>query len=203
MLRSDVKYLCYIVLVANLGSIARQGILSNDRMRGQVHGSVADPLVQARRDSVRVPGKSGSRELHSYANLYFNARNAMMYRVHDRHAELCVVQVSPRVLDLPDVVLTDCNAASGWCRFSPSPEGLGGIDGSLVFARDWTSPDEVEYFRRKSAVNAEVLVPDAVMPNWLVGVLVSCKQAATEAARQLAGTPLCDKIAIDRDTFFV
>lgn len=125
-----------MVSIVNLGSIARQGILSNNRMHGTAHDSIADPSVQDRRDKVRVPGKNGSRELHSYANLYFNARNAMMYRRFDRHAEICVVQVSPEILDLPDVVLTDCNAASGWCKFLPSPNGLNDIDGNLVFARD-------------------------------------------------------------------
>lgn len=192
-----------MVSIVNLGSIARQGILSNNRMHGTAHDSIADPSVQDRRDKVRVPGKNGSRELHSYANLYFNARNAMMYRRLDRHAEICVVQVSPEILDLPDVVLTDCNAASGWCRFLPSPNGLNDIDGNLVFARDWRSSDQVEYYRHKSAVCAEILVPDVVSASWLAGVLVSCESAKTAAAHQLIGTPLCDKITINREVFFL
>jgi hypothetical protein len=182
--RSDVTHLYYIFSIVNLGSIA-------------------DPSVQDRREKVRVPGRNGSRELHSYANLYFNARNAMMYRRLDCHAEICVVQVSPEILDLPDVVLTDCNAASGWCKFLPSPNGLNDIDGNLVFAHDWRSPDQVEYYRRESAVNAEVLVPDVVGPDWLMGVLVSCEPARIAVAHQLIGTSLCGKITINRDIFFL
>ena len=197
-----MKYLYYIVPIANLGSIAREGILSNDRMKGRSHGSIADPLVQDRRDRVRVPGANGSRDLHSYANLYLNPRNAMMYKRHDHHAEIGVVQVNPAVLGLPGVVLADRNASSDWCRFFTSPDGLADIDGSLVFARSWTSQDEVEYFRRKSAVCAEVLVPDVIAPMWLAGVLVSCELARAAAATQLIGTLLCGKITIDGDIFF-
>jgi hypothetical protein len=127
----------------------------------------------------------------------------MMYKRLDHRAEICVLQVRPEILDLPGVVLTDCNAASGWCRFLPSPDGLGGIDGTLVFAHDWTSLDQVVYYRRKSVVCAEVLVPDVVSPKWLAGVLVSCESAKMVANDQLIGTVLCGKITIDRNVFFL
>jgi hypothetical protein len=45
-----------------------------------------------------------------------------------QHAELCVLRVSPDVLELPNVVVTDGNAAStlrGYARFAAAPDGLG------------------------------------------------------------------------------
>jgi len=66
--------------------------------------------VQDRRRGKRVPNGD---LLHSYANLYFHARNPMMYYlVSNGHDDLIVVRVSPAVLDLPDTVLTDGNCAS-------------------------------------------------------------------------------------------
>ncbi len=58
--------------------------------------------------------------MHSYANLYFDARNPMMYCLLDQ-PDLIVVRVSSEVLDIPNSVVTDGNAASGVTRFYPSP----------------------------------------------------------------------------------
>src|SRR5712691_2607983 len=51
-----------------------------------------------------------------YVNLYLCARNPILYKRQSRHAELCVLRIDPRVLDLPGVVVTDGNAASAYVR---------------------------------------------------------------------------------------
>lgn len=48
----------------------------------------------------------GGRPLHEYVNLYFCARNPMLFRIKDLHLELCVLQIDTNVLDLPGVVIT-------------------------------------------------------------------------------------------------
>nr|VFJ98995.1 MAG: protein of unknown function (DUF4433) [Candidatus Kentron sp. LFY] len=72
--------------------------------------------VQDRRNKIQVPG--GMR-LHQYANLYFDARNPMMYKRLAQVEVLCVLCVSTDVLNLPGVVITDQNAASDYVRFYP------------------------------------------------------------------------------------
>ncbi len=113
------------------------GILSHERVAKLEHLSVALETVQGRRHSKSVPG---GLSLHRYANLYFDARNPMMYYLKDR-TDLVVVRVSPDVLDIPDTVVSDGNAAAEGTRFYPSPEGLCHLDSGRVFAQYWIDPD--------------------------------------------------------------
>jgi len=175
MRREDLRELHYITPIANVPSIMVHGILCHSRAAKLRHLSVADPEVQSRRKEKRVPG---GRRLHGYANLYICARNPMLYRRHADHATLCVLCISPDVLDIEGTVVTDQNAASDHVRFTPAPRGLAFIDGERVFAEYWTHADTIEEWRHKSAMCAEVLVPDCVPPNCIVGAYVSCEKAA-------------------------
>jgi hypothetical protein len=172
--RSELQELHYITPIENLGSILRYGILSYRRAKGVQHASIAMDEIQERRGRVVVPG---GRRLHEYACLYICGRNVMLYKRKEEHAEICVVRVSPAVLDLPNVVVTNANASSEYVRFAAAPAGLKIVDRDLTFAEYWTDPDPVEYYRKKSAKCAEVLVPDRVEPRFLVGTCVSCEQA--------------------------
>ncbi|MBA2598751.1 MAG: DUF4433 domain-containing protein [Chloroflexia bacterium] len=155
--------------MANLPSIVRFGILSHERARALPHVSVASAEVQAIRSSRTVPN---GLPLHHYANLYIDARNAMMYARKDGHLDLCAVRVSADVLDLPDVVIADRNAAAEMARFGASPQGLALIDRELVCAEWWNSTWEAKQIRC-----AEVLVPGLVHPQFLIGAYVSCQAA--------------------------
>ena len=160
MRREELLELHYITPIANVGSILRFGILSHRRVARREHQSIAKQEVQDLRAQVRVPG---GRPLHEYANLYFCARNPMMFKRATLHETTCVLRVSADVLDLPDVVITDQNAASGYCRFMPSPQGLAMVDGAMVFADDWRHPGNPgAYYRHRSIKCAEVLVPEEV-----------------------------------------
>src|SRR5580704_12288136 len=118
--RDEVRELHFITTVDNLGSILMRGIMCHNRARRLAHRSVASESVQRRRRGKSVPG---GLSLHSYANLYFDARNAMMWCLQGE-PDLVVIRVSPDVFDIPDTVITDGNAASGPTRFYPSPGGL-------------------------------------------------------------------------------
>ncbi len=132
MERDEVREFHFITSIENLGSILHRGILSHDGASKIKHRSVASEDVQDRRRKKRIP--NGAR-LHSYANLYFHARNPMMYfLVNQGHDDLVVIRVSQAVLDIPDTVLADGNAASDGTRFYPSPSGLGNLNSTLIFA---------------------------------------------------------------------
>ncbi len=154
----------------------QQGILSHKQVGKIKHTSIADRDIQDRRSRVVVPG---ARPLHEYANLYICGRNPMLYRRRDRHAEICVLRVRPDVLDLPGVIVTDMNAAAEglYGSFRPAPDGLRIVDRDLTFAEYWTDSDQIQYYRKKSAKCAEVLVPDRVDPEFIFGCYVSCPQA--------------------------
>lgn len=174
MKRSELNELHYIAAISNARSICELGILSHEQAGKVPHISIAMEEIQDRRAKVVVPG---GYHLHKYANLYLCARNPMMYKRLDRHKELCVLRIDPRVLDLPKVVVTDENASSDYVRFAPAPAGLAIVNRRLTFARDWRHSDRIEYYRRKSAKCAEVLVPDCVHPKYLLGTHVSCEES--------------------------
>jgi hypothetical protein len=157
-----------IMPLANLGSVLTHGILSYERASKLQHCSVAMQPVQDRRDRKQVPG--GLR-LHQYANLYFHARNPMLFKRLDEAEALCVLRISTEVFTLQGTVISDRNAASDYVRFfHPSQWKL--LDFDAIYAMDWRDSDRALYFRRKSYKCAEVLVPHCIAPNLLLGAYV-------------------------------
>ena len=174
MERSELTELHYITPIANLPSILRLGILSHNWAKRVAHKSVAMEEIQDRRARVTVPG---GRKLHDYVNLYICARNPMMYKRQAQYKKLCVLKVSPDVIDLPGVVITDGNASGDYVRFSAAPKGLATVDRDWTFADDWRDPDPIQYYRKKTAKCAEVLVPERVPPDYITGAYVACREA--------------------------
>lgn len=176
--RAEVEELSYITPISNAASIQAIGLLSHTRVRRIRHASIANESVNDLRSRKRVPGGLA---LHDYVNLYFNPRNPMMYYRKAMHADCCVIRVSPAVLDLDGVVVTDQNAAR-YATFRTVTEGLSKVERQITFAQYWTHSDPVEQDRRKAAQCAEVLVPHVVPPGYLMGAYVSCA-AARDALR--------------------
>ena len=131
MERSELPELYYITLIANVPSILKHGILCHRNAKRIQHVSIAMTEIQGRRAKIRVPR---AQRLHNYVNLYLCARNPMLFKRKHLHMDLCVLRVSTDVLDIPEVVITDGNAASSYTRFWPPSEGLPNVNKELVFA---------------------------------------------------------------------
>lgn len=198
MERSEIEELHYIAHIDNLISITEQGILCHNRAKKIQHQSVADPKIQVRRTRKVVPG---GLKLHDYVNLYFNARNAMMRKLNHKHKELNILQINPAILDAPKVVISDSNASSDYVRFYPSPEGVRHLDKSLVYADNWNDSNLIQYWRKKSAICAEALVPYSVPPKFILGVYVSCQDAYQKVAELLSGSSLVNNVSINPNLF--
>lgn len=201
--RKDVSELYYITHSGNLESIASRGVLSHNKIEaeGIERASVANPSVQ----SVRATKKVGGRPLHDYVNLYFNARNLMMYDVLTFddippaiHDELCVLGISPDVLDMPDSIIADGNAAKGLTRFHPSPEGLSHLERKHVYTKLWHVDDRQERTLRRAAVMSELLIPDSVPPDLIQTAYVCCGTAKDAIEEQTGGIPL----TVNKHLFF-
>ena len=174
MKRSELEELHYITAIENVSSILRRGILSFRRAAKIGHKSIAMNEIQERRAKVVVPG---AKPLHEYVCLYICGRNVMMFKRKHQHREICVLRVSPEVLDIPNSVVTNGNASSEYVRFAAAPAGLKIVDRQLAFAESWTDEDQVEYYRKKFAKCAEVLVPDTISAEFIMGAYVSCEHA--------------------------
>ena len=184
MERAGIAELHHITHVDNVPSVIQRGILSRYqviRMLGDQPTSIADPKVLDRRASRYIPRGYRRTSLDRYANLYFNARNAMLYRrLNDYNSEksvvpesLAILRVSLSVLDLSGVVITEINAAAGVePRWYTVEEGLGRLDHDDIFARYW---DDRSHMQR---MMADVLVPDRVPPQYLVGTYLVSESAS-------------------------
>lgn len=199
MKREELRALQYISPIANIPSILEKGIFSNRKAKGLDHESCASEEIQARRERVIVPN---GRALHDYVNLYFNARNPMMYLLKDGHRGLVVLAIDQKVLDLPGVVITDRNASRDYTLYKPSPEGLDTIEANLVFADDWTHPNYLDYDNHKGIMCSEVLVPDHVDKALIREAYVSCKQSYERLILLLGEGILETEIDIDGHLFF-
>jgi hypothetical protein len=180
VLRSQVGELFYITHVTNVTGILRSGILSHNRAQRVLHAKVDLQTVQDIRARVPV---SRTRMLHDHANLYVCGRNAMMYYVQANNPinEICLLRVSPDVLDLDEVVVTDGNAArQPGTKFSDAASGIAALDFDRVHDEFWIHhPTEAERYEHKRVKQAEVLVPDFVDPALIIGAYAPTLTAAT------------------------
>ena len=200
MKRTDVKELHYIAHIDNLKSILKYGILCHNKIRNIKFKSIADSTIQNRRAKVVIPGVK--RRLHDYANLYFNARNPMMFKRRNMHKEMCILQISTKILDQPDVVISDGNASSDYVRFYSPQEGFKYLDKDLIFAEYWTDPNYIIAYHRKFAICAEVLVLNSVSPEFIIGIYVSCENTFQKLVKLLKEFLIVKKISINPNLFF-
>jgi ssDNA thymidine ADP-ribosyltransferase, DarT len=151
--------------------------------------------VQDLRDKKQVPG---GLQLHQYANLYFHARNPMLFKRLNEVDSLCVLRVSKQVLAIAGAVITDQNAASDYVRFlDPSQWKLLPFDD--IYAEDWRHPnDPIAYWKHKARKCAEVLVPNLVDPKFVTGAYV----VDAAAAARLMGLGFAPAVTVDRVLFF-
>ncbi len=195
MERSEVREFHYISPIANIQSIMQHGILSYRDASIIEHTSIADEEVQERRDDKRLPNDF---TIHRCANLYFNARNAMMYKLKHVSNTLCVMRISPEVLDLPRVLVSDMNASRDAARFGTPDEMFPLLNRSHVYCRSWNDPDENLKYLLKGKMCAEVLVPNRIEPCYIIGVYASCTDCCNNI-RNLTNVP---SVSLNPDLFF-
>lgn len=155
--------------INNILSVMQHGILSNEKAKLKKHSSVALFEVQERREIKFVPY---GLKLHQYANVYFDARNPMMYLRRDDACDLCVLKISCDILNIIDVVIADKNASSEYVRFYDSKNGLENLNYDLIYAEYWTDNDYYEYYKKKSIKCAEILVPYNIPYDYILSAAV-------------------------------
>jgi hypothetical protein len=190
MERARVEELHFIARFEVVPSIFERGLLCRVRAESLNPPSIAEPEVLEIRRGKRVPG---GLYLFEYVNLYFDARNAMLYRRQDQWATIGVVRVAAEVLDIPGAVVTDRNAAAGAARFFGSPRGLEALKEEEVYAVWWDQSRDAKQKRM-----AELLVPERVPTEMLRGVYVRDEASAATLGDILQDQP----VAVNRDLFF-
>lgn len=180
----DIRALYYITHIDNLPSIFEHGIFSHDRVEAEnlSYKSISDAgILRHRSNKPPMDGKN----LWDFANLYFQPRNAMMYRiVNQRNLEdIAVVSIDKTVLDEQGVFLTDGNAASTQTQFYRVPEGLKTLrkQWQIIQEKWW---NDVDGSKRK--MMAECLIPNYVKPEYIQTVYVA-KNETQNVVQQIVG----------------
>ena len=167
----DIKNLYYITHVDNLLSILERGILSHQRIEeeGLQPAHIYNTDIVNRRRKKNTPDR---KSLWSYANLYFQPRNPMMYRVvHEKGArDLTVISVTNKILHAPGVFITDGNAANDPTQFYFPSDGLKmlGQQWKIIQNEWWNNLDG-----SKRKIMTECLVPNSISPEFINSIYVA------------------------------
>lgn len=179
--KDDIQELYYMTSIKNLPSILQNGILSHRRI-GKLsanHTDVSNQEVQQRRawkNIERVEENKPPKNLHSFAPLYLNPHNAMMFVLRSKHDELCVIRVRKEILDRRNAILSNRNAAIDRVTFfTPSAFQLSGSEVEYISSSIGYSKNDSESQRedRKQTRQAEALIPYNIQSEYFIGFFVS------------------------------
>ena len=171
MNRCDVAELHFITYIENVPSILTGGIMSHNKSRNINFRDISESGVQERRSKKKIPGTNKS--LHDYANLYFDAHNPMLSARRSENDKICVLRIKNIVLNIDSVIITDKNAARE-CWFKTVDEGLPLLNKEEIYATFWTDDnDPIKEYKQKGIKCAEVLVPDRVHSDYIIGAYVA------------------------------
>ena len=168
----NLNSLYYICHIDNLGSILDSGIFSRAAMSDKNHTDIHNTEVLQRRLDKQTPA---GKTLNKYVNLYFQPRNAMLYRLicNDPRENFIILQISPSVMDIGGAYMSDKNASVYDANFFPAKKAnLQHIDEKIFKKEYWTDSDD-----SKKKLMAEVLVPGEISTDKIIGIYVANKEA--------------------------
>lgn len=175
--------LYYITHIDNIPSILKLGILSHERVEAEhvQFTPIYDPQIIANRRGRQTPD---GRSLWSFANLYFQPRNAMLYRVLCEKPinDIVFLAVRPDILSRTDIFISTGNAAHSASDILPATEGQGIIPQIRKDAEKeyWTEADG-----SKRKMMAECLVPDMIPPELIQAIYAASHDAVAKIKAML------------------
>lgn len=184
-----LRGLYYITHINNLPSILEKGILCHRTVEEEKINFTPiydEAIVDSRRDK-KVADKGN---LWDFVNLYFQPRNAMLYRVlffsEVNPEKIIIIGLKNSILDRNDIFVTNGNAISPSTEFFSSKDAQKHIK-SIREKTDkewWTSEDG-----SKRELMAECLIPGSVNPKYISEIYVS-NPTALSKAREICGPKL-------------
>jgi len=170
-----LRGLYYITHIDNLPSILEKGILSHNKIIEEniKFTPIYDAdIVATRKEKKVIEGKN----LWDFVNLYFQPRNAMLYRVvffgNVSKEDIIIIGLKSSILENKNTFITTGNAASPQTEFISS--NVSNIKEYLKNIREktdkewWSSTDG-----SKREIMAECLIPEKVGPEYISEIYVS------------------------------
>jgi len=170
-----LRGLYYITHIDNISSILEKGILSHKKIMEEniKFTPIYDAdIVATRKEKKVIEGKN----LWDFVNLYFQPRNAMLYRVvffgNVNKEDIIIIGLKSSILENKNIFITTGNAASPQTEFISS--NVSNIKEHLKNIREktdkewWSSTDG-----SKREIMAECLIPEKVGPEYISEIYVS------------------------------
>ncbi len=161
----------YIVHIKNLKEILERGILSHNKVEelGLKPEIISNPQVMELRKNRKV---EGDKTLWDYSNVYFKARNPMLWQIINKYGvdNVVILGLKQTVARLEGVKITNGNAASSDTEILEKDQ-LKDVLNSLKeeLSSDWWKA--INGSKRK--VMAECLVPDKISPIYIKSIYVA------------------------------
>ncbi|MCD5400996.1 DarT ssDNA thymidine ADP-ribosyltransferase family protein [candidate division NPL-UPA2 bacterium] len=172
-----LRAIYYITHIDNLPSILDKGILCHKRIEEEKiqFTPIYDAEIVESRKNIKT---SDNRNLWDFANLYFQPRNAMLYRVvffsGKNVDDIIVIGVKSSILARSDIYITTGNAASPYSNILSASEAKKNIDNIRKQTdKEWWAFEDGS----KRELMAECLVPDKVSPECIQEIYVATRNA--------------------------
>lgn len=178
---ANIDGLYYITHIDNLESILKHGILSHRQIdeRGIEYTAIYDRGIVSNRKMIKTPE---GHSLWDYANLYFQPRNPMLYRVIREKGtqDIIVLKIKKTILNRNDILITDGNAASFQTQIKSLNKSELSLITKLVNKEYWNNEDG-----SKRQIMSECLVPNNVNPNLIDCIYVASENGAASKSREI------------------
>ena len=192
------KEFYYITHIDNLKSILKHGILSHSkRSKIKLSGtkSIHNEDVIQRRKNKKFKNKS----LWDYTNVYFQARNPMLYTVIDRFGlkNIVVLQINSDIIQSNNIGVADGNAASDITQFFENKDqGLSVLDSKQFKTEYWNASN-------KRQLMAELLVYEYIPKEKIIGIYTASEEVAQKIRTTLTVQLGSVEIIPNRNMFFL
>ncbi len=192
--------LFYITHIENVKSILSNGIFSHESIVDQKipYTPIYNEQIVTNRKSILAPNGTN---LWGFANLYFQPRNPMLYRVlHEKQpGELAIITIKSIILEKPDIYFSNGNAAHS------TSDIFHAVELKKKMRRITLDTVEVEWWNdmngSKRKIMAECLVPKMVNPDLIQAIYVGNRKAKERIEEDNPGLSL--PVIIEPHMFFL
>lgn len=181
--------------INNLDSILEHGLLAHNNPHKKV--DISNQEVNSRRNKIE---HIYNRNIHDYVPLYFNPRNAMLYRNQKMFGDSIIVLAFDKDLLLSkNSIFTNGNAASDNTSYFNNIKDLLQMDWDKIWSSSWNGLEDSEVI--KWSMMAEVLIYKKLDITKLVTIYCSSNKVKKDIENkyQLGSVD----VSVDRHIFFL
>ncbi len=145
----NIQNFYHMTHIDNLENILKFGLLPNGNNYQKIN--ISDNDVNSRRTRNEP---IYNKKIHTYVPLYFNPKNAMLYKRKDFQSEIIVFALKKELILNPEIVFTDGNASCATTKFFKNIEDLNQLDWQCIKGNNW-----IEFVDGRRKKMAEILIP--------------------------------------------